>query len=219
MNSSACILLSPNPQELAQKQLESQSKKKQINHKYYQNKKQELDELNKIKVQLGVKHVDFDVIQKSLLARDQIISSLQIENQTKQQEYTNLLREKDAEIERMRIELENERRDNSREKIIADVGQQLGLMNQRIGKLELCENRVKKLEVKLLDYEGRYYFVERMLPWHPNAISDTIIRLQNERLSAPLQPSSLDKLIANSRPIVSDSVLSPTPIPQQPTRF
>lgn len=45
------------------------------------------------------------------------------------------------------------------------MGQLLGLMNERIGKLEMCENRVKKLEVRFMDYEGYHYFVERMLPY------------------------------------------------------
>ncbi len=215
MNPSGCMIKCVNAQELAEKQLQTQAKKKEKNQRYYQKKKQQLDELDELKVQLGVKQVDFGAIQNALLARDQMILGLQTENQRKEEEYTNLLRQKEAEIERMRIELEKERRENSRERIIGDVGQILGLMNERIGKLEVCENRVKELQKQANKYEGWYYFVERMLPWHPNSISDTIIRLQNERLSAPLKPPSLDKLISESRPIVPGSVQSPAPIQQR----
>jgi hypothetical protein len=214
MNSCASILQCANPQELAQKQLQSQTKKKHINQKYYQKKKQEFEELDKLKVQLGVKQVDFGVIQNALTAKDQMISSLQIDNQRKEEEYTILFRQKDAEMERMRIELDNEIRDNSRERIIRDLGQQIGLMNERLGKLELCENRVKKLEARLQDYEGRSFFLDRLQLWYPNEIANTILRLQQERLLTPLKPPSLDKLIADSRPILHNQQ-SPAPIPQR----
>ena len=206
MNSSGCINQCINPQELAQKQLDSLVKKKEKNQRYYQKKKQELEELDKIKVQLGVKQLDLQGIQNAITVRDQMILTLQLENQTKHEEYITMLRKKEAEIERMRKELEKQKQDNNRERIIGEVGQQIALMNARISNLEVCENRVKHLEKKAQEYEGRYYFVERMLTWHRDAISDTIIKLQNERLTKPLYPPSLDKVIADSRPIVAGTV-------------
>jgi chromosome segregation ATPase len=216
MNSTGCYIQCANPEELAQKQLESQQKKKKINQKYYQKKKQQLEELEKIKEQLGVKQADFSAIQNALLARDQIISSIQTENKRKEQEYTNLLREKDAEIDRMRIELENEIRDNSRERIIREVGQQIALMNERIGRLEVCENRVKQLQKEANNHEGWYYFLIEMNKYYQTAIDEVFIRLQKQRLIRQLEPPSLDKLVANGSAVLAKNMnYSPPPVTQQ----
>lgn len=206
MNSSACILQCPNPQELAQKQLESQGKKKEINKKYYQKKKQELDELERLKVQLGVKHVDFETLQNGILSSDQLISSLQLETQRKDEEYIDSLRNKDAEIDRMRLEHERQLRENSRERIIADVGQHIALMSDRIGKLEVCENRVKQLQKKADTYEAWHFFLKEMNQIYPNVVDDIFHRLQNKRLYKPLEPPSLDKLVAESKAVIARNV-------------
>lgn len=217
MNCSACISQCINPQELAQKQLESQSKKKEKNQRYYQKKKQELEELDKIKVQLGVKQLDVQGIENAITAREQMILSLQLENKTKEEEYINILRNKDAEIERMRKELEKQNQDNKRERIIGEVGQQIAIMNGKISNLEVSENRVKHLEKKLQEFEGRYFLVEKFQHWYPKEIAETIIRLQNERITKPLYPPSLDKLIAETKVYMTETGVSPEPITKTTT--
>lgn len=212
MNSSACILQCINPQELAQKQLESQTKKKEKNQRYYQKKKQELEELDKLKVQLGVKQLDLQGIQNAITVRDQMILTLQLENKRKEEEYINILRNKDAEIETLRKELEKQNQDINRERIIADVGQQIALLNAKISNLEVSENRVKHLEKKLQEFEGRYFLVEKFQYWYPKEITEAIIRLQNERLTKPLYPPSLDKLIAETKVYMPQTGQSPPPI-------
>ena len=72
-----------NHQELVQKQLESQTKKKEKNQRYYQNKKQELEDLDKIKVQLGIKQSDVQGRQNSITVRDHMIILLQLKSKIK----------------------------------------------------------------------------------------------------------------------------------------
>ena len=83
MNSSPCIQQYINHQELAQKQLENQTKKKEKNQRYYQNKKQELENLDKIKVQLGIKQSDVQGRQNSITVRDHMIILLQLKSKIK----------------------------------------------------------------------------------------------------------------------------------------
>jgi hypothetical protein len=192
--------------------LDDKLKKKQYNDTYQQKRKHAIDTLNAIKSVLGTTDVNPNLIRDKLLEKDTIITNLQNQYNKIHDEYTHLLRDKDAEILKLRFDHDRLLLDTSRYTLLSDVGQHLALMNDRIGKLEVCENRVNQLHHKANTHEAWYFFLKQLNDFYPAVVDDVFLRLQNKRLSKPLDPPSLDKLVADSTAIVSVCVPSPAPI-------
>lgn len=149
-------------------------KKREYNKKYNEKKKSELEELQNIKSQLGIQRLDLKTIQKCVNEKDRIIVDQELK-----------IVEQNVEIEKLKALVE----ENSRDKALA-------IMNDRIGKLEFYEKRIGQLENKVKFNEGWFHFINKMCKIYPNEINETIKRLQKERLTTPLEPKALDKLVA-----------------------
>ncbi len=226
MNAPACYIKCVNPEVEAQKEAEERERRKIYNKRYQEKKKQAIGKLNEVKTVLGVEEVNGETIQEKIREKDAIIGGLQQENKRMQEEYIRQMQRMQEEVHRKELEKEQLRRENERkereleeirreierQRVIRGVEQELERMNERIQRMESMDKIISEVSEKAELYMGAYYFVKELEKVETNAYNNTLIRLKRERERKPLEPGSLDRIVAASNVIGVNGSVSPPPV-------
>lgn len=204
MNASVFSTANIKHEEELQRDIKDKAKKKEYNDRYQQKKKQAIEILDEVKGVLGLSEVNGRIIEEKIREKERTITELEKENKRIHEIYR-------IQIDKMREEIQRNGIEREQQKVVREVEDQLGRMNDRIGRMESMDRIIKDLEGKAERYIGAYYFIKELEKEEPNTVNNMLIILKKKRERAPLEPESLDRIVAASN-IRQNGNLSPEPI-------